>query len=163
MIELSEETHRRIEYHGEQTYPEECCGILLGFDHDGARHIEEMVEIDNSQDENRRRRFFITPDQYRQAEQTAAELHMDLLGFYHSHPDHPAIPSAFDKEHALPWFAYVIVSIQAGRAAGMAVWQLSEDRSRFLQKEIVVKAAAVRTVYRRNSYQQFDDTGKTQQ
>jgi proteasome lid subunit RPN8/RPN11 len=157
---MSEEIHRRIKCHGEQTYPEECCGVLLGFDRDDARYIEEMVEIDNSQDENRRRRFFITPEQYRRAEQAAAEKRMDLLGFYHSHPDHPATPSAFDRDHALPWFDYIIVSLQGGRAADTAAWRLSEDRSCFLQKQVVIEATPVQSVQHRNSHHPLNDFGE---
>lgn len=153
MIRISEAIRRQIERHGEQTYPEECCGVLLGFIHqDDSRRIEEIIEIDNRQADNRRRRFFITPEQYRQAEQAALDRHMDLLGFYHSHPDHPAIPSTFDRDHALPWFDYIIVSVQNGRAAAMAAWQLSEDRSRFLQREIVIEASSLRSDRPENSF-----------
>ncbi len=161
MIQLPEEMQHRIELHGEQAYPEECCGILLGFDNDGDRQVEEIVEIDNHQDENRRRRFLITPDQYRKAEQAAKEKNMQLLGFYHSHPDHPAIPSTFDREHALPWFDYIIVSIQNGRATGMASWLLNEDRSRFLQNEIIVGAVPEQTVQQQNFYRSRNESKNT--
>ncbi len=161
MIQLSEEIQRRIELHGEQAYPEECCGILLGFEIDGTRRVEEIAGIDNRQDENRRRRFLITPDQYRQAEQAAMEKNMLLLGFYHSHPDHPAIPSTFDREHALPWFDYVIVSIQNGKATGMASWLLNEDRSRFLQNEIIIAATLEQSSQQTNDYRSRAELRKT--
>jgi proteasome lid subunit RPN8/RPN11 len=138
MIRLSKKIVDEIEYHGEQTYPEECCGMLLGFSKNSIHFIEEVIRIDNSQDENRRRRFFITPEQYRQAEQLARELKMELLGFYHSHPDHPAAPSAFDTDHALPWFTYIIVSVGQGKAAAMTAWLLNEERTQFIERIIIV-------------------------
>ena len=138
MIRLSKKIVDEIELHAEQTYPEECCGMILGFSHNGVHFIEEVIKIDNSQDENRRRRFFITPEQYRQAEQLARDLKMELLGFYHSHPDHPAAPSAFDTDHALPWFTYIIVSVKQGKAAAMTAWLLNEERTQFNERVIIV-------------------------
>jgi proteasome lid subunit RPN8/RPN11 len=143
MIRLSKKIVDEIEYHAEQTYPEECCGMILGFSKGGFHSIEEIIRIDNSQDENRRRRFFITPEQYRQAEQRARELKMELLGFYHSHPDHPAAPSVFDTDHALPWFTYIIVSVGQGKAAAMTAWLLNEDRTRFIERIIIVDPSSV--------------------
>jgi proteasome lid subunit RPN8/RPN11 len=139
MVRLSGKLVDEIEFHAEQTYPEECCGMMLGFSKGGIHFIEEVIKIDNRQDENRRRRFFITPDQYRQAEQLARKWKMELLGFYHSHPDHPAAPSVFDTDHALPWFTYVIVSVEQGKAAAMTAWLLNEERSRFHERVIIVE------------------------
>lgn len=138
MIRFSKKIVNEIENHGEKTYPEECCGMLLGFSKNGIHFIEEVMRIDNSQDENRRRRFFITPEQYRQAEQLARDLKMELLGFYHSHPDHPAAPSAFDTDHALPWFTYIIISVKQGKAAAMTAWLLNEERTQFIERIIIV-------------------------
>ena len=115
--------------------------MLLGASADDDQTVESIIEIDNSQDENRKRRFFITPFQYRQAEQIAREKNLELLGFYHSHPDHPAIPSAFDTEHALPWFTYIIVSISQGEAKSMTAWLLNENRSRFVEIALSVEVA----------------------
>jgi proteasome lid subunit RPN8/RPN11 len=141
MIRMSELLARQIEQHGKKTYPEECCGMMLGVRANDGQIVESIVEIDNSQGENRKRRFFITPLQYLQAERTAQEKNLELLGFYHSHPDHPALPSAFDTEHALPWFTYIIVSISEGKAKSMTAWLLNEDRSRFVEKTISMEAA----------------------
>ena len=116
MIRLSEELIQQIEHHGETTYPEECCGALFGSEIEGVNTVTSILEIDNSQGENRARRFLVTPQQYLRIERLATERGTALLGFYHSHPDHPARPSAFDTEHALPSLTYVIVSILwAGR------------------------------------------------
>ncbi len=126
-----------IHTHGEQAYPEECCGMLLGTQENGEYVVEEVVEIENRQGENRRRRFLITPAQYRDAERTAALRNRTLLGFYHSHPDHPAIPSQFDTDHALPWFVYVIVSVQKGKAANVSAWVLEEQQRRFTEASVI--------------------------
>lgn len=141
-IRIPDDLFRRIAAHGEQTYPEECCGVMLGAELAGERVVQETIEIDNSQDENRRRRFLITPDQYRKAERQAAKRNMELLGFYHSHPDHPAAPSAFDTDHAFPWFTYVIVSILKGKADRVTAWVLEEDRARFAEQALVIGARA---------------------
>jgi proteasome lid subunit RPN8/RPN11 len=139
MIRISEELARQIEQHGMQTYPEECCGMMLGVSIDDVQTVELVMEIDNSQDENRKRRFLITPQQYLQAERIAKEKNLELLGFYHSHPDHPAVPSSFDREHALPFFTYIIVSISQAEAKNMTAWLLNENRLCFDEKTLSVE------------------------
>ncbi len=99
-----------IRRHGEETYPHECCGALVG---SGGR-VTAAVPLPNTTEEGPRRRFLVRPSDYRLAEQRASELGGELLGFYHSHPDHPARPSQFDLDHAWPNFAYVIVAVAAG-------------------------------------------------
>jgi len=139
MIRISANTISRIESHGGRTYPEECCGIMLGTSEGNDQVVESIIELQNEQDENRRRRFFVTPQQYLQAERAAARNKLELLGFYHSHPDHPAAPSEFDREHALPWFTYVIVSIARGKLNDVTAWVLSDARERFNKKEILIE------------------------
>jgi proteasome lid subunit RPN8/RPN11 len=138
-LKISEELFRRIAAHAERTYPEECCGMMLGKEMSGGRIVREVVDIDNVQDENRRRRFLISPEQYRNAERQAEERKLDLLGFYHSHPDHPAAPSAFDTEHAFPWFSYVIVSVARGVAGDATAWVLGETRLKFEDQPLLVQ------------------------
>ena len=116
-----------IRRHGEETFPHECCGALIGRDD----RITSAVALPNTTEEGPRRRFLVRPSDYRLAEQKASELGGELLGFYHSHPDHPAKPSQFDLDHAWPNFAYVIVSVMSAVARDMTVWYLKEDRSRF--------------------------------
>ncbi len=131
MIRIQGDVLRRIEVHGENSYPEECCGMLLGDYREGEYDIRSVHEIPNSQTEQKERRFLITVDQYRQCERIAANTGTSLLGFYHSHPDHRAYPSDFDKEHALPWFVYLIVSVENGKAGELTGWVLNADRSSF--------------------------------
>ncbi len=139
MIKIPASVVYQIGKHGEKTYPEECCGIILGRNDGIGQVVEEIVELENEQGENRRRRFFVTPKQYMLAERIAAEKKMELLGFYHSHPDHPAAPSEFDRDHALPWFTYVIVAIANGEAKDTTAWLLSESREKFDKKELLVE------------------------
>jgi proteasome lid subunit RPN8/RPN11 len=116
-----------IRQHGQETYPHECCGALVG--RDGA--VTAVVALPNTTDEGPRRRFMVRPSDYQLAERRASELGGELLGFYHSHPDHPARPSQYDLDHAWPTFAYIIVAVAEGVAKDMTVWYLQEDRSRF--------------------------------
>ena len=116
-----------IRRHGEETFPHECCGALVGRD----GHVTAIVALPNTTDEGPRRRFMVRPSDYQLAERRATELGGDLLGFYHSHPDHPARPSQYDLDHAWPTFAYIIVAVAAAKAAAMTVWFLKDDRSRF--------------------------------
>jgi len=116
-----------IRAHGRETYPHECCGALIG--RDGL--VAEILALPNTTEEGPRRRFLVRPSDYREAERRASELGAELLGFYHSHPDHPARPSQYDMDHAWPNFAYIIVAVAAGVAGDMTVWFLKDDRSSF--------------------------------
>jgi proteasome lid subunit RPN8/RPN11 len=116
-----------INRHGAQTYPHECCGALIG----RTGMVTEAFALPNTTDEGPRRRFLVRPDDYREAERRASQSGAELLGFYHSHPDHPARPSQYDLDHAWPFFSYVIVSVQAGIATDLTSWRLRDDRSAF--------------------------------
>ena len=144
MTEISEKLLDRIKAHGEQTYDEECCGALFGNYNDEVKIILDLLEFENEKQENRQNRFLISPAQYKLAEKLAKERNLELLGFYHSHPDHPAIPSQFDTDHALPWFLYIIVSVNKAKAGNLTAWILKEDRSRFEEQQISVSASARR-------------------
>jgi proteasome lid subunit RPN8/RPN11 len=126
-LAITSEVDTAIRRHGEETYPHECCGALVG--RDGA--VTAIVALPNTTDEGPRRRFMVRPSDYQLAERRATELGGELLGFYHSHPDHPARPSQYDLDHAWPTFAYIIVAVAEGKAAAMTVWYLKDDRSSF--------------------------------
>ena len=121
-----------IRAHGVETYPNECCGALLG--QDGV--VTDVYALPNTTDEGPRRRFLVRPDDYRQAEKQASAAGVELLGFYHSHPDHPARPSQYDLDHAWPFFSYIIVSVKAGVPEDMTSWRLRDDRSAFDPEEL---------------------------
>ncbi len=137
-LEINSELRNEIAEHGERTYPRECCGALLGvFDAEGNKTVRELLPLDNRREgESARRRFLVSPEDYRLAERTASDGGMEILGFYHSHPDHPARPSDYDREHAWPWYSYIIVSVERGRAGALTNWALAEDRSQFLAEEM---------------------------
>ena len=121
-----------IRAHGRETYPHECCGALLGAE----GRVVATVPLPNTTEEGPRRRFLVRPGDYQQAEQAAAAAGHELLGFYHSHPDHPARPSQYDLDHAWPSFSYVIVSVMAGEPGDMRSWTLKEDRSAFEEESL---------------------------
>jgi proteasome lid subunit RPN8/RPN11 len=138
MIAVPESVSGRIRRHAEACYPNECCGALLGRVEDDSRYVVAHFPLDNQrQGEAGRRRFLVTADDYRQTEKEARDRSLDVLGFYHSHPDHPARPSEFDREHALPWFSYIIISVERGFAKDLTSWTLAEDRSHFDPETVV--------------------------
>ena len=144
----SEAIHR----HAESDYPAECCGILLGsaagdskqvtevvalanLRHDPAR-AQELLPLDDLARETERNRFLIDPKEQLRAEKDARARGLDVLGYYHSHPDHPARPSVYDRDHAWPWYSYVIVAVESGRAKDTRSWVLKDDRSAFEPESI---------------------------
>lgn len=112
-------------------YPEEGCGVMIGTEDGGTRTIAHVMCFENTREDERARRYLIAPEQVLAAERAARDAGLDVLGFFHSHPDHPAEPSAFDVEHAWPFYTYVIVSVRQGRVADARAWRLAEDRARF--------------------------------
>lgn len=134
---LPPELLAEIAQHGETTYPDECCGILLGREIEGERSVERLVSIENSWDEaERANRFLIGPDDVMRAEREARHAGLDVLGFYHSHPDAEARPSEFDRDHAWPWYTYLITSIGNGKFVNITGWQLHDDRSGYQEATI---------------------------
>ena len=142
IIELPPEIHRDIGLHGGETYPHECCGAMLGRAEADRKVVTEIVRIDNARtDERARRRFLITDQDYLRVEREAATRGLDLLGFYHSHPDHPARPSQYDLDHAFPWFSYVIVAVAEGQPGDLTSWVLAEDRSEFCPETVETQSS----------------------
>jgi proteasome lid subunit RPN8/RPN11 len=135
---LSPDLRRDIERHGSEAFPKECCGMLIGQDIPGkGRVIEKLVVGANAFEAGEQyHRFSIDPLQQLKTEKAAAAEGKMLLGFYHSHPDHPARPSEYDRTHAWPFYSYLIVSILAGKADVMTCWVLDGKTEQFLQQEI---------------------------
>jgi proteasome lid subunit RPN8/RPN11 len=130
-LKLPRELAKKIEAHGVETYPHECCGALLGRDDDKGREIATLFALSNRRNDSPRNRFEITPEDVMLAERTARDKKLDLIGWYHSHPDAPARPSEFDREHAWPWYSYIIVSVQKGQPRDTTSWRLQDDRSAY--------------------------------
>lgn len=140
MLSLSPQQVQAIRLHAKQEYPHECCGAFLGqVIGDDVRWVEEVLPLPNEQEQNRERRFLITPQQMMALERTAREKGLKVLGFYHSHPDHPARPSDTDRENALPWYSYLILSVQKGKPAEMHCWRLLDDRSDFEREQMQIR------------------------
>jgi proteasome lid subunit RPN8/RPN11 len=125
-----------MQRHASASYPEECCGFLIGEAGAAATVVARVAPAGNEREESRHNRFLIHPEAVLAAHKEARALGLDVVGYYHSHPDHPAQPSEFDREHAWPGLSYVIVSVQAGSAAEARSWRLSDDRERFEEEEI---------------------------
>jgi len=127
-----------IKSHGESTFPYECCGLLLGRLVDGEKVLEETYAVANAKEEGtKHNRFLIPPEAILKGERYAREKKLDVLGFYHSHPNAEARPSQFDLDHAWPFYSYIIVSVKGSKAQEMNSWKMAEDRSRFDSEPIV--------------------------
>lgn len=138
MISLSEKHIREIEQHGEQDYPHECCGLLVGhFETDGKKVVVETYPLQNAREEEaRHNRTLILPKDLLRVERYAREKKMDVVGYYHSHPEDRAVPSQYDLDHALPVWSYIIVSVLQGKAADLRSWEMGNDRSKFNEENI---------------------------
>ncbi|EHD22218.1 MULTISPECIES: Mov34/MPN/PAD-1 family protein [Brenneria] len=138
MIRLSKETERLIRREGEKAYPNECCGVLLGASNEqGEAIVDQILPIENGREEEEQyHRFVITADDFLRAELVARKQGVEVIGFYHSHPDHPAVPSEFDRVHALPFYAYIIVAVEKQISGDFTSWRLTPDRERFIQEDV---------------------------
>jgi cysteine synthase B len=152
---ISGQLAEKIRAHGAETYPHECCGALLGRDSnavlesdrgDGsltaAREILGLFPLVNRRNDSPRNRFSVTAEDVMAAERAAREQGLEVVGWYHSHPDHPARPSEFDRDHAWPWYSYVIVSVQNGAPQDMTSWRLNDDRAEFSPEGIEIRHRA---------------------
>jgi proteasome lid subunit RPN8/RPN11 len=137
-IHISEEILAEIQQHGEHTYPLEGAGLMLGQEKDGNRRVEKLLFLENASEEStRHNRYLITAEDMLRGEKEAERLGLNIVGIFHSHPDHANQPSEFDREYAIPWYSYLITSIQGGKAAGSKCWKLIDDRSGFVPEEII--------------------------
>jgi proteasome lid subunit RPN8/RPN11 len=138
LIQLEEQHQNEMRAHGERDYPFECCGLMLGRFADGQKQVIETYPISNAREEEaKRNRFLIRPEELLRGEKYAREKALDVVGFYHSHPDERAVPSQYDLEHAWPTYSYIVMSIEQGRAVDLRSWEMESDRSRFNEEEMV--------------------------
>ena len=132
MIHITEELIGAIREHGVRDYPYECCGLLLGRFRAEGKVVTETYPISNAREESaKRNRFLITPEELMRGERYARGKDFEVVGFYHSHPDCPAVPSQYDLEHAWPTYSYIIVSTTEDSATDLFSWEQESDRSRF--------------------------------
>ena len=116
-----------IRGHGETAYPAECCGALVGRLDGETKEVVRLAPAVNRRTDDPHR-YLIAPDDLRRLEAEVRREALEVVGYYHSHPDHPPRPSVFDTEHAWPWYSYLIVRVDHGRAADAASWVLDDER-----------------------------------
>ncbi|HXZ32045.1 MAG TPA: M67 family metallopeptidase [Terriglobales bacterium] len=147
-LRIAPELVETIRQHGVATYPHECCGALLGRDSSSEaepslpREIMDLFPLVNRRDDSPHNRFSVTPRDVIDADRAAEERGLEVVGWYHSHPDHPARPSEYDREHAWPWYSYIIVSVRQRVSDEMTSWRLKEDRSGYTQEVLEIQEKA---------------------
>jgi proteasome lid subunit RPN8/RPN11 len=117
------------------SFPDECCGFFFGREDGNDRLLTDIIIVDNAKDGDKRRRFEISPLDYIKAEQFADGQHLQLLGVYHSHPNHPAAPSEQDRLAAQPYFSYIIISVTENQFQDIRSWRLNDERN-FVEEKI---------------------------
>ena len=138
MIKLKNEHIETMKSHGERTYPDEGCGLLIGRTSRERKIVEEVWPTENARLDSRRTRYSIPPDELLRLECDARTRGLEVIGFFHSHPDAEARPSGYDLEYAWPWYSYIIVAVKAERAEDINSWVLKDDRPQFEREEISV-------------------------
>jgi proteasome lid subunit RPN8/RPN11 len=147
VLRLSQAQLEAIRRHGARDYPNECCGVLLGKAQGAHKEVwevvplknlrqdpklaQEILPVEDTVSETERNRFLIDPREQLRVEKDARARGLEVLGYYHSHPDRSAQPSVYDREHAWPSYSYVIMSVEAGKPGELTCWTLSEDRAQF--------------------------------
>ena len=141
MIEIPQRELVRIRSHARTVYPHECCGALLGrapTGDDSKRKVVRAIPLENDRSDERERRYLISSGTVRELEAIAAREGLEVVGYYHSHPDRPAEPSAFDLEHAWPWYSYVIVRVRPRAVGPVRGWRLADDRCGFREEPLTI-------------------------
>jgi proteasome lid subunit RPN8/RPN11 len=144
---ISRHLAEKVRQHGAETYPHECCGALLGrvFEEESQTPVREVLglfPLVNRREDSPRNRFSVSADDVRDAEKAARKQKLDVVGWYHSHPDHPARPSEYDRDHAWPWYSYIIVRVYRGAPEEMTSWRLNDDRLEFSPENIEIRQRA---------------------
>ncbi len=127
MLHISRKTEIEILADALQSFPDECCGFMFGTENGEERTISEIQIVNNAKVGDKRRRFEITPFDYMKAEQYAEANNLLLLGVYHSHPNHPSVPSEHDRVVAQPYFSYLIIAVRENEFVSLQSWRLNDD------------------------------------
>lgn len=142
-LHLTPEHNQAIRAHAQADYPHECCGFLIGTLDGDTVTAHQTVPAANTRTDSPRNRFEIDPGELVKVDRAARAQKLGVIGFYHSHPDAPALPSHYDREHAWPGYCYVIVSVQSGQAEAMQNWALRDDRTQFDEDAIILSEDAI--------------------
>ena len=137
MITLSDSQLEAIRAHGIETFPHECCGVILGEVVGDKKVTTQLRKLSNVHEDGHERRYLVSPDEMFQLLREERKTGVKVLGFYHSHPNHPAIPSGYDRDWASPWYTYVIVSILDSKPDNLTAWVLDDDGAEFEADEIL--------------------------
>jgi len=144
-IKINRTELNEIKKHGEKDYPHECCGFLFGTTTANTKNVSKIKPVINSRTtDDRHNRYLITPQEFLKAEQKARTLGLDIIGFYHSHPDAEARPSQYDLDYSWPVYSYIIVSVKKQESKELRSWQIKDDRSEFLEEELIFNDVADR-------------------
>jgi proteasome lid subunit RPN8/RPN11 len=149
MLRIPQSEYDALRRHGEATYPHECCGVLLGRFEGDDRVVSEVVRCGNTRDDSPHNRYHISPAELVRIQRQGRERRLDIVGFYHSHPDHPAQWSQTDFAEA-HWIgcSYVITSVEQGRATVTNSFLLTgedEESKRFDHEDIRVESGVPAT------------------
>lgn len=137
MIKITEKLIDEINRHAERDYRHECGGMLIGrFLDGGSKEVVETFPLENAREDSRHNRVLLLPQDVLRAERHARENKLDIVGYYHSHPNAPAVPSQYDLDHALPVWSYVVASVIGGSSVEVRSWEMEEDRSKFNEEAI---------------------------
>jgi proteasome lid subunit RPN8/RPN11 len=139
MLIISKLLHEKICHSAENAYPNECCGLLLGESEGILKSVKSIWETENAA-ENKSNRYIIPPIELLKAENFVRDCGWEVLGVYHSHPDHTAKPSKFDREHAILFYSYLILRVTQGRAGEAKCWQLADWDSSFDPEELRISS-----------------------
>ncbi|MFQ5739769.1 MAG: Mov34/MPN/PAD-1 family protein [Acidobacteriota bacterium] len=136
MLQIEESQLDRIRRIAEDAYPHECCGILAGRVEGSVKVVETLIDARNQRTDRPENRYLISAELVHEVEKKLRETGRSIVGFFHSHPDVAARPSAYDREQAWPWYSYLIVSVKKGEAGSLLCWRLRDDRSAFDSEEL---------------------------
>lgn len=137
MIHITETVTASITEHAERDYPHECGGMLIGRFEEGKKTVTETFPLENAREEEaRHNRVLILPKDVLRAERYAREKKLDVVGYYHSHPNDKAVPSQYDLDHALPVWSYVIASVIGAKVVDIRSWEMENDRSKFNEEQM---------------------------
>jgi proteasome lid subunit RPN8/RPN11 len=146
MIEVNQNIIDAITAHAEKDYPHECGGMLIGTFAEEKKTVVETFPLENArEEEDRHDRILILPKEVLRAERYARERKLDVVGYYHSHPDDRAVPSQYDLDHALPVWSYIIASVLHGKVDDIASWEMENDRSRFNEEPLEIAELGTRS------------------
>ncbi len=138
-LHIPDQLLAQIHAHGEAAYPEEAAGFLIGENKGTRRQVVAILPVENSfEASSRHNRYSISPQDIMRGDEEADRLGLQVLGVFHSHPDHPNRPSEYDREHAWPWWSYVITTIERGQATESRSWRLADDRAEFTEEQIQI-------------------------